>query len=198
MELGFLAAVLLALAVAGALQVIRGRTDLRRAHRVLSQGLWGMLLTAALLFAGLTAWVLAAGPGDLLGFFGATAAPAGPDGALDRVRGPAARRPGYNPSFLYDLDSGRTVHARFGLVSYFSVYRQDGHAGAIFGGRPAGGLAGVRRAGLRVARHRSPAGPRPPRRHARCGPRSPSATPRAASPSRPTAAGSPPMSGRGA
>jgi hypothetical protein len=119
-ELGLLAAILLALFLAGALQVVRGRTDLRRAHRVLSQGLWGVLLAAVLLFVGFTAWVLAAGPGDLLGFSGVAAAPGGRWLAFD---GPAARRPGYNPSFLYDLDSGRAVHARFGLLPSVSVFR---------------------------------------------------------------------------
>ncbi|HEY4594610.1 MAG TPA: hypothetical protein VIJ61_19485 [Thermoanaerobaculia bacterium] len=123
MELGLLAAILLALFLAGALQVVRGRTDLRRAHRVLFQGLWGMLLAAILLFVGFTAWVLAAGPGDLLGFSGVAAAPGGRWLAFD---GPAARRPGYNPSFLYDLDSGRVVHARFGLLPNFSAFDRIG------------------------------------------------------------------------
>jgi len=139
MELGLLAAVLLSLLVAGALQVIRGRTDLRRAHRVLSQGLWGMLLAAVLLFVGLTAWVLAAGPGDLLGFSGVLAAPAAArTGHWIAFDGPAARRPGYNPSFFYDLDSGRTVHARFSLLSYFNfVGRMDTPAGFSADGRRA-------------------------------------------------------------
>ncbi|PYQ56170.1 MAG: hypothetical protein DMF53_26270 [Acidobacteria bacterium] len=123
MELGLLAAILLALVLAGALQVVRGRTDLRRAHRVLSQGLWGMLLAAVLLFVGFTAWVLAVGPGDLLGFSGVAAAPGSRWLAFD---GPAARRPGYNPSFLYDLDSGRVVHARFGLLPSFKAFDRIG------------------------------------------------------------------------
>ncbi|HET9211252.1 MAG TPA: hypothetical protein VFR03_12675, partial [Thermoanaerobaculia bacterium] len=135
MELGLAAAVLLALAVAGALQVVHGRTDLRRAHRVLSQGLWGMLLAAVLLFAGFTSWVLAAGPGDLLGFSEVVAAPGGRWIAFD---GPAARRPGYEPSFLYDLDSGRAVHARFGLVSnFYSFGRTDTPVGFSADGRRA-------------------------------------------------------------
>jgi hypothetical protein len=122
MSLGFLAAVLFALAVAGAVQVIRGRTDLRRAHRVLSLGLWGTLLTAAFLFAGLAAWVLAAGPGDLRGVFEATAGPDLPGGHWIAFTGPAAWRPGYAPTFLHDVDSGRTFRIRSGLVSYSSVY----------------------------------------------------------------------------
>ncbi len=41
-ELGFFAAALLSLVAASALQVTRGRTDLKRGHRVLSTGLWGL------------------------------------------------------------------------------------------------------------------------------------------------------------
>jgi hypothetical protein len=139
MELALLAAVLLALAVAGALQVVRGRTDLRRAHRVLSQGLWGMLLAAALAFVGFTAWVVAAGPGDLLGFSEVLAAPAAArTGHWIAFDGPAVRRPGYNPSFLYDLDTGRAIHARFALLSYFNFFgRTDTPVGFSADGRRA-------------------------------------------------------------
>ena len=194
MELGLLAAVLLALAVAGALQVVRGRTDLRRAHRVLSQGLWGMLLAAVLLFVGFAAWVLAAGPGDLLGFSGVAAAPGSHWLAFD---GPAARRPGYHPSFLYDLDSGRTVRAHFGLLANFDDFgRVDAHLNfrPTAGGRSGWSTTGrpsIRRSSRSAWTSTAPA-PGP------CGSRSPSATSRPASPFRPTATGSPPMTGRGA
>ncbi len=43
--------VLIALAAAGAAQVLRGRTDLRRGHRSLSIVLWGVLLPASLVLA---------------------------------------------------------------------------------------------------------------------------------------------------
>ncbi len=122
MELGLAVAVLLALAVAGGLQVIQGRTDLRRAHRVLSQGLWVGLLTAVLLFVGLTAWVLSAGPGDLRGVTVAAMGSGTPGEHWIAFGGPAVRRPGYSPSFLYDLDSGRTFRARFGQVSQGNPY----------------------------------------------------------------------------
>ena len=115
MELGFFAATLLSLIAASALQVTRGRTDLRRSHRVLSASLWGMSGLAALLFAGTALWVLAAGPEDLRGVRRVSAAPAGPWIAFS---GPAAGRPGYSPSFLYDVSSGRSVRARFGLIGY--------------------------------------------------------------------------------
>ncbi len=122
LELGLLVALLLALAVAGALQVIQGRTDLRRAHRVLSQGLWGTLLTAVLLFVALAAWVLSAGPGDLRGVTVATAGPGLPGEHWIALGGPAVRRPGYSPSFFYNLDSGRSFRARFSLISYINLY----------------------------------------------------------------------------
>jgi hypothetical protein len=115
MEMGFFAAALLSLVAASALQVTRGRTDLRRGHRVLSASLWGMSGLAALLFAGLTFWVLAASPEDLRGVRRVSAAPTG---SWIAFSGPAAGRPGYSPSFLYDVSSGRSVRARFGLISY--------------------------------------------------------------------------------
>ena len=100
MELGFFAAVLLSLMAASALQVTRGRTDLRRAHRVLWAGLWGLSGLAALVFAGLALWVLAAGPDDLRGVQRVSA---GPAGSWIAFSGPAGERPGYSPSFLYDV-----------------------------------------------------------------------------------------------
>jgi len=113
MEMGFFAAALLSLVAASALQVTRGRTDLRRSHRVLSASLWGLSGLAALAFAGTALWVLAAGPEDLRGVRRVSAAPAG---SWIAFSGPAARRPGYSPSFLYDVSSGRSVRARFGLI----------------------------------------------------------------------------------
>jgi hypothetical protein len=103
-------ATLLALTLAGALQVARGRTDLRRGHRVLSSTLWGILLVTSFLIAGFASWVLAAGPEDLTGVEALIASPSGHWLAL---QGPAAGRPGYRPGFFYDLDSGRSVRARF-------------------------------------------------------------------------------------
>jgi hypothetical protein len=106
----------IALLLAGALQVTRGRTDPRRGHRFLSATLWGILLAAALLGAGFTSWVLAAGPGDLSRVERFVAAP---KGTWMAFTGAAERRPGYYPSFLYNLDSGRFVRARFGLIYNF-------------------------------------------------------------------------------
>jgi hypothetical protein len=116
MEIGFFAALLLALAGAGAVQVVQGRTDVRRSHRILSQTLWGSLLVAAVLFMGVAVWTLAAGPDDLLGISQVSVSPGGRWIAFS---GPAARRPGYDPSFLYDVDTGRSIRARFGLIALY-------------------------------------------------------------------------------
>jgi hypothetical protein len=124
MELGFFLALLLSLVVASALQVTRGRTDPQRGHQVLSAGLWGGLGAAALLFVGFGFWVLAAGPGDLRGVRRVSAAPGGRWIAFS---GPAVWRPGYDPSFLYDLKSGRSVRARFGLIGL-----QDADSSVLF------------------------------------------------------------------
>jgi hypothetical protein len=105
-----------ALALAGIFQVTAGRTDPRRGHRFRSATLWGTLLAVALLVAASASWVLAAGPGDLRTVERFVAAPAGPWIAFT---GAARHRPGYYPSFLYDLDSGRFVRARFGLINGF-------------------------------------------------------------------------------
>jgi len=108
--------VFLALAIAGAAQVIHGRTDARRGHRILSATLWGILLAAAILSAAFASWVLAAGPRDLRNADRLVAAPAGTWIALS---GPALHRPGYHPSFLYDFGSGRWTPARFGHIATF-------------------------------------------------------------------------------
>ncbi len=104
---------LLSLTVAGAAQVVRGRTDLRRGHRVLSIVLWSALLPASLLTAGYTRWFLAASLEDLVKVGTVVGAPAGPWMA---VKGEAAHRGGYLPGFLYDAGSGRPVHVDFGLA----------------------------------------------------------------------------------
>jgi hypothetical protein len=114
MAVGFFLITLLALALAGALQVVRGRTDLRRGHRVLSLSLWGSLLAATVLLTGLSIWGISGGPGDLRQIWQIAGAPSGSWIALD---GPAARLPGYQPAFLYDLSSGRFVRAGFGTTA---------------------------------------------------------------------------------
>lgn len=95
---------LLAVSVAGFLQVTRGRTDLRRGHRLLSLTLWSVLGVATLGCMATTRWVLAATPRDLVDFH--TVQPA-PSGSWIAVGGVVRNRGGYTPTFLLDLASGR-------------------------------------------------------------------------------------------
>jgi len=103
---GLLGLALLALLAAGAVQVLGGRTDLRRGHRLLSSTLWGTLLAGTLAAQGYAAWVLAAGLGDL-GHVAVTAA--APRGTWIAVYGAARNRAGYDPEFLLDVASRRAV-----------------------------------------------------------------------------------------
>jgi hypothetical protein len=106
--------VLLALALAGLLQVVRGRTDLRRGHRVLSLSLWGTLIPAAAVLAGLSFWWIGGGPGDLRSIDEVLGAPQGTWVALV---GSSSRIVHYQQGFLYDLGSGRSVRTGFGTAS---------------------------------------------------------------------------------
>ena len=105
-------ALLAALCAAGLIQVARGRTDLRRGHRLLSLTLWGALLAAVLGVAGAARWVIAAPLSALEELGPVTGAPAGSWIALT---GRAAHRGNYWPSFLVDLRHG-TGH-RVSLIS---------------------------------------------------------------------------------
>jgi hypothetical protein len=114
-EVTVAAVALLALAAAGAAQVRRGRTDLRRGHRILSIVLWSALLPASLVLAGYTWWFKSPSPQDLVSVEGVVPAPAGPWIAL---YGLAAHRGGYLPGFLVNTGSGRFVRADFALPSW--------------------------------------------------------------------------------
>ncbi|HEV7504841.1 MAG TPA: hypothetical protein VGS07_08025 [Thermoanaerobaculia bacterium] len=109
------ALVLLALAAASAAQVRRGRTDLRRGHRVLSIVLWSALLPASLALAGYTRWFKSPSPQDLVSIEDVVPAPAGSWIAL---YGLAAHRGGYLPGFLVDAGSGRFIRTGFGLATW--------------------------------------------------------------------------------
>jgi hypothetical protein len=114
-ELAMGTVTLLALLAASVAQVSRGRTDLRRGHRILSIVLWSVLLPASLGLAGYTWWFESPSPRDLVRVESVLAAPAGPWIAL---YGQAANRGSYLPGFLVDTGSGRYVHADFGIASW--------------------------------------------------------------------------------
>jgi hypothetical protein len=99
--------------IAGAVQVTKGRTDLRRGHRLLSFALWGPLLAVLLCFDLGARWLASPEPDDLLG---ASFAASAPGGSWIAIVGPAAYRPGAMPSFLYDVSSGRFLRGGFGTL----------------------------------------------------------------------------------
>ncbi len=112
-----LAVALLALIAAGAVQVLQGRTDIRRGHRLLSVTLWGILSAGTLAAQGYGSWVLAAQPKDLdeVGLSGV-----GPRGPWVAIFGPVRHRGGYRPEFLLDTSSGRFARVRFWLPPRFT------------------------------------------------------------------------------
>jgi hypothetical protein len=108
------------LMVAGAVQVVLGRTDVRRAHRALSATLWGTLIVLGIAFQALTLWWVRASPSDLMGVTQIASIPEG--SSWIAFGGPAAHRPGYSPAFFYDVASGRSVPANLGpLAGWWSL-----------------------------------------------------------------------------
>ena len=94
-----------AAAIAGAAQVIVGRTDARRGHLALSTTLWGTLAAGLLGAAGFVSWVLSVSPRDQGAYpwsVRATASASHLNFWAARSRGA-----GYQPMFLLDTASGR-------------------------------------------------------------------------------------------
>ena len=113
------ALVFLGLAVAGAAQVIRGRTDPRRGHRVLSITLWGLLLLVAAAGQGFSRWMLDVSPEDLTHV---TDVFSSPRGSWIAFSGPARHRGEYRPRFLLDTASGRP----FRTGGWWTLFSADG------------------------------------------------------------------------
>ncbi len=103
--LALLIAGVVALAAATAVQVVRGRTDPRLGHRLLSLTLWGLLAISALAAAGFGRWVLAVSPRDLTHVLHVDPAP----GDWVALSGIAQGRAGFQPTFLFDTRSGAYV-----------------------------------------------------------------------------------------
>ncbi|HPC82362.1 MAG TPA: hypothetical protein P5234_03170 [Thermoanaerobaculaceae bacterium] len=101
-----LAAVPVALLVAGWVQVAVGRTDPRRGHGALSATLWGTLGSFTLAAVGYAAWVFAATPSSLARLREVMPARAG---SWVTVSGDSAGRGDCWPAFLLDTATGRWV-----------------------------------------------------------------------------------------
>jgi len=100
-----LAASLLALAAAGAVQVAVGRVDLRRGHRALSLTLWGTGAAAVVALAAWGHWVRAADPADI---FAVGTLSLG-SGDWMAISGPSSGRVDYRPRFLLNVVTGSSL-----------------------------------------------------------------------------------------
>lgn len=127
-QAGLLAAAVLSCAAASAVQVTRARTDVRRAHRLLSLTLWALLGLSVLAYGGYAQWVLAAAPEDLVEIDGTIPAPAGDWIALGGSTG--AGRGKYEPTFLLDTSSGRSfrIGAQSSVWGGLAFSRDGRHA----------------------------------------------------------------------
>jgi hypothetical protein len=117
-ELGFAAISLFALSLAGLVQVVGGRTDLHRGHRLLSLTLWTLVGAATLGHAAYAHWVLRVTPGDLVSVHGVLPAPAG---SWIAVSGRVRDRGGYAPTFLLDTASERSIKLPGGLLTFWWI-----------------------------------------------------------------------------
>ncbi|HKH47450.1 MAG TPA: hypothetical protein VKM72_22565 [Thermoanaerobaculia bacterium] len=128
MQISLVWTFLVVTAVAGLVQVVRGRTDLHRGHRLLSLTLWSLLGATALGSFSYARWVLGVTPRDLTGFREILPAPSGSWIALG---GEAAGRGGYAPVFLFDLASGRSIK----ILGDIEIYRMRNPAFSRDGSR---------------------------------------------------------------
>lgn len=110
--------------VAGARQVSVGRTDPRRGHKALSLTFWSLALAVALLFSGFSRWVLDVEVKDLREIRIVVAAR---QGNWVLASGPAQQRPGFQPNFLFDTASGRSLRIDAKLpFQFWSPFSSDG------------------------------------------------------------------------
>lgn len=115
-----------ALWLASAVQVIRGRSDLRRGHRVQSLTLAPALAAIALAGYGFSVWLVAVGPADLV----VATAEGAPQGNWAVLDGQARGRPSdYHPVFLVDVQRKEHLPLGLGLEVVFSG---DGRRAAWF------------------------------------------------------------------
>jgi hypothetical protein len=102
--------VLAAVIGAGFAALSRGRTDIQAAHRAFSRVFWPAALAAAALFAAYAGWIVSIEPRDLAGI---RAVPA-PRGDWTRISGSAPGRGDYEPLFLFQTSTGRSLRLKAG------------------------------------------------------------------------------------
>lgn len=107
-----------ALWCASAAQVVVGRTDLRRGHRVQSLVLWSALLGLATVHGGYAAWVFSASPDDLVDAWSQGSPRGGPWIAIGgTVRG----RGDFVPTFIVNTETNDFVRAGASLDRWSSA-----------------------------------------------------------------------------
>jgi hypothetical protein len=108
--IGLCSLVLAAAVVAGFAALARGRTDILAAHRAFSRVFWPATLATAALFAAYAGWTVSIEPRDLAAI---QAVPA-PRGDWTRISGSARWRDDYQPLFLFQTSTGRSVKLKAG------------------------------------------------------------------------------------
>jgi ABC-type transport system involved in multi-copper enzyme maturation permease subunit len=110
------------LLAAGVWQLSRGRTDIRRSHRELSRFFWTSMAIVIVLTASYVAWAFSAGPKDIR-----------VDGVVSNaaadwigISGPASHRGDYQPAFLVDLKTGKSIRVSRSMSR--SVFTRSGNA----------------------------------------------------------------------
>jgi hypothetical protein len=101
---------------AGAWQLSRGRTDLRRSHRELSRFFWTSMAVVIVVAASYVGWVFSAGPKDIR--VDGVASNAAADWIA--ISGPASHRGDYQPAFLVDLKTGKSVRVSRSMRGAFT------------------------------------------------------------------------------
>jgi len=118
------AALAVALALAGLVQTVRGRSDLRAGHRWLSLTLWGVLVPATVAAAVYSHWAVTPTPADLRNV---TALAAAPRRAWAWVDGNVGGRGPYAcASFVLDTAGTRYVRLGTGYWARAAVFTSDG------------------------------------------------------------------------
>ena len=101
---GVVAAALMAIVAAGAWQISRGRTDIKRSHRELSRFLWITVAVIVAIAAAYVGWVFSAGPEDLMN----REVLGNPRGDWMLVTGTLLDRGDYSPTFLVNVANGES------------------------------------------------------------------------------------------
>lgn len=94
-----------AIAAAGAWQISRGRTDIKRSHRELSRFFWTSIAVVIAIAGAYVGWVFSAGPADLLN----RVVLGNARGDWMIVSGDAVHRGDYRPTFLVNLKNGKSM-----------------------------------------------------------------------------------------